>query len=175
MYYYIFILFLITGTFFITRLNAGYHANLILKKYIEIKNPVFQVLLVPRTNPETFKSGTSPEHGNKLLYLGAVFYLIWFSLVIFTLIMWLVVPDIPTVPFMLDDYLGEYYISTINQILPAKLWLTCGLFDISFWAINITKCNGDVNKNNLIRTIWIATVAVLFAVSLLSLGFIFIN
>ena len=174
MYYYIFLLFMIAGAFFITRLNTCYHSSLFFKTYIEVKNPVL-CLLISKTSPQTYKSGILTEHQNRLLHLGAIFYIFWFLLIIFTLVMFLVIPDIPTPPFTLNDYFGEYCIFTLNQVLPAKLWISYSLFDVSFLVLNITNCNEDINKNKVVRTMWVLVVIFMFAVSMASLAYVFIH
>ncbi len=172
MWYYIVLTFFIFASLLITRLNTPYHPNLLLKKYIIIKNPKIQLLTISKINPEDFNTNIPKKNQNKLLYLGMIFYILWALVFIFTLIMWLVVPDIPTEPFLFDDYLG-YYISTLNQILPFKLWLTYGMFDISFLSLNIVKCNRDIKEKKVINIIWIITVIFFFALSFIAVGYIF--
>lgn len=66
-------LFVVAIAIVFSRLNTMYHPELIVKKYVTVKNRKLSKLLIANTNPDFLKNKDSKSYTDRLLVPGVVF------------------------------------------------------------------------------------------------------
>lgn len=172
MLYFLLLGLLIIGALMLTRLNTVYHPKLLFKKYFTVNDRKLQKLLISKVNLENFETESPKEHHNKLLYLGLIEYIIWALILLFSIAMLFLVPEITITPITYSVEDIDFSISTLNKVLPLNLWLSFLSFNVSFLLLNVISCNRDI-KGKILKIIYVICVVVLFVVSFASLFFLF--
>ena len=150
---------------FLAYLNTPYHPKRLLKRYVEIKNPAWARLLILNGDPGSMDRHRDnvPEHRNKLLYTGLVFYVLWGALVIASPIVRFAVPEIAITPLEIIDTWGPVVDTANEKFLWNALFALAGA-ELTVFCLNLLNCAEEVSKGKrVMRALWIAIVAVLAA------------
>ena len=162
MWYYIFVAFIIFGGLVFARINSAYHPNLLIKKYIVLKSPKTQKILISQSNPLDIKIDNRKEYRNKLTVLGFVCYILWFCLVVFSILFLICGPQTAIEPFEYDD---GFFVATLNQAVVLMSALIFLGFEMGFYFLNIIK-SPSVNENKIIKILWIVVIISAFFISI---------
>ncbi len=120
------------------RMNSAYHPKLLFKKYIKLRNPLAIKLLVSKYDPAKNQVKNAKGNQDKLLYGGAVFYGLFFAVLVFSLVMRRL-PDMPTEQIVWNSRTLFFAGDTLNTILPFCLTLCLFMTEFLFHIVNTAK------------------------------------
>ena len=160
MWYYIYISLLCIGNIFLSRLNSAYHPDIILKWHVNIKSKRLAKALIWQSNPFGGTFQNKKEYRSKITILGICSYIAWVALTIFSVCFLLWGPSTPIEPIQFDRGI---LCSTLNKAVVFISNILLLGFDISFYCLNISRCQ-DVRKYKAINIIWWFAVVFLFAI-----------
>lgn len=133
-------------TLFGACLNTAYHPHLTFKKYIKIKNRTLAKLLIDKSDPlyiGTSRFGRENKKSNqdKLLMAGLIFYIISLIIVIFSIILTYIIPEIPIPSTEFETDIDAYSLitNTLNKKLTVMISLAFLSIEMIFREINGLK------------------------------------
>ena len=110
-----------------------------LKKYIIIKNKKIAKYLISLKPDGPYSNKVITKDQNKMTYVAVVFYMIWLLLLLFSLIMLFVVPDIPTESIVYELKYGTLILDTFNLKLVSSFTIDFMMLSIAFKLFNRFK------------------------------------
>ena len=139
------IVIIILCTIILAREISGYDSRYNNRKYFTIKNKTLAKILLPKTLGSRRNVKRAKADFNKMTYIGAIFYLCNFLLLLSIPIFLFLVPEIQIKPFELNAESAYISVDTLNEKLPLLfsfiLLAVEGLFEILSAFIQAKKEN----------------------------------
>ncbi len=150
-------LFIVVTAIVFSRLNTMYHPELMVKRYITVKNRKLSKLLIANTNPDLPKNKNEKAYTDRLLVPGVVFLSLTaiFSVGLF-------------VCFVLKNEYQQFFFDIVFSV---------AFFALGFNSFNISRCKIRIAKNTklaiFVRILcvcgWVLAGAMLIVAAFISL------
>ena len=156
---------------FFVRLLAGYDSRFQKGKYISIKNTVLSIVLLDSTSIYGGSSRRLKKDKNKMSFCGIPFYL-GIGIVLITNIVFLMIPDMPIEPWVIETNEFIVYANTLNDKISAIAILILFLSVTDYIAMSFINSTKETKPKWIKVFIWIASALMIVIATACAIYFI---